>query len=101
MFSFAAGFVIFQVCHTGEYEDDCVLLCAVLCCVVWKKLTDISEVLTASIIRVILTMERKGPLKRLSVSTRLHSATSPNTIIFRFLLLLGPAIIILSASLVF
>jgi hypothetical protein len=52
--------------HGGLYEDES---SGMLRCVVWYKFTDVSEVLTASIIRVM-------------TSTRLHRATSQKTIIF-------------------
>jgi hypothetical protein len=42
------------------------------------KLTDVSEVLTAAIIR---EMEKVSTLKRRSASTRLHGATSQKAII--------------------
>jgi hypothetical protein len=37
--------------HGGEYEDGCLLGC--LRRVVWWKFTDVSEVLTASIVRAM------------------------------------------------
>jgi hypothetical protein len=44
--------------------------------VVWKKITDVSEVLVASIIRTMMA-------KASTSETRLHGATSHKTVIFK------------------
>jgi hypothetical protein len=48
-------------------------------CEVWQKLTDVSEMITASVI--VLIMEDYVPQKLRSVSTTLHGATQ-KTLIF-------------------
>jgi hypothetical protein len=45
---FSLGMIEISGSHIGEYEDGC---SGILCHVVWNKLTDVSEVLAASIIR--------------------------------------------------
>jgi hypothetical protein len=50
---------------------------------VWKKLTDVLEVLAAFIIRVIaLMMEAASTFETSVTSTRLHGGTSQQTFIF-------------------
>jgi hypothetical protein len=61
-------------------------------CVIWKKFTDVSEVLTASSIRAIskpwrgllisLMMEAVSTSETLVNPTRLHGATSQKTVVF-------------------
>jgi hypothetical protein len=73
--------------HGGEYEDDCLLGC----CDVWYKFTDVSEVITAYIIRamrkppglLIALMIEAGSTSETSVNLRrLHGAIFQKTVIF-------------------
>jgi hypothetical protein len=66
------------------------------------KFTDVSEVLSASIIRVIILMMEAGSTSEMSVIFyRLDGMTSQNTVINTFSLLLGSTIIVLSMSVYF
>jgi uncharacterized sodium:solute symporter family permease YidK len=63
------------------------------------KFTDVSEVLSASIIRVIILMMEAGSTSEMSVIFYgLDGMTSQNTVINTFSLLLGSTIIVLSMS---